>query len=449
MCARPTAEEQERQLRKHRDRALGYVAAGKLKPALEAYRAILAIHPGDTAARQKAAELALRLGHKEEALAEYQLVVEGYAAAGFLLKAIAICKVMLQLDASLTAAQERLAALYSQERLRRGGSGGYPAAAASGDGAEAAAPPGGEASATGAGPDPAAAPLDPRRLPATPLFSDLPREEFVALLSRLTVRQVAAGEEIVTEGAPGDAMYMVVQGRVEVWRGAPEGGAATGVAAPRVTIATLEDGAFFGEMALLTNAARLASVTAVTETELLVLDRAVVAELQERFPAVARVIERFHKERLLGDLLAASPVFRVLPAAAKAEVMAASVVQTVAEGTTLCEQGLPGPGLYVILRGRCAVAHRAPDGAELPVPEMVEGELFGELSLIAEQAATATVRAATPAVLLHLPAREVHRLLLCHPAAAEALKRLGGERLGRTLELLRPYGLEALRRFLV
>ena len=438
MCAKPTTEGSEQQLRHHRDRALSYVAAGKLKPALEEYRRMLALQPGDAAVRQRAAELAARLGRTEEALADYQAVVDGYAGAGFLLKSIAICKVMLQLDPTRTDAQEKLAALYAKDRTARGLGAASPTATAAGAApatdlpSEADAPP---------------LPLDPDRLSPTPLFSELPRDALAAVVAGLRLRCVAPGEAIVTEGERGDAMYVVVSGRVEVWRRDPA--AAPGTDAPRVPITTLVDGAFFGEMALVSNAARLATVTAVEETQILELSRAVVDELTGRYPSLAQVIDRFYKERLLANLLAANPIFRPLAPERKQSVVAAFAVRTVPAETTLCDQGQPGTGLHVILRGRCRVSHVEPSGTELAYPEMTEGDLFGELSLLGSRPATATVRAATTCVLLHMTADDVRRLVLSDPQAEGAIKRLGAERLGRTFEMLRPFGVEALRPFLV
>jgi CRP-like cAMP-binding protein len=238
-----------------------------------------------------------------------------------------------------------------------------------------------------------------------------------------------------------------VSGKVEVWR--RDAAAPAGAAVPRVPITTLGEGAFFGEMALVSNAARFASVTAVEEAQVLELSRAVVDELAGRYPSLAQVIDRFYKERLLANLLAANPVFRSLPPERKEAVVAAFAVRTVAADTTLCAQGQPGTGLFVILRGRCRVTFVEPGGTELTYPDMTEGDLFGELSLLGHRPATATVRAGTTCVLLHMPADEVHRLVLADAQASAAIKQIGGERLSRTFEALRPFGVQALRPFLV
>ncbi|HEY3354475.1 MAG TPA: cyclic nucleotide-binding domain-containing protein [Polyangia bacterium] len=432
MAARPI-KDVEQTMREHRQRALAYIAAGKTKPALAEYRGLLELAPGDVGVRQKVAELAWRLGQRDEALQEYQRVVDGYAAAGHLLKAIAICKVIRQLAPGLPAAEDKLRELCAREcaeRGRRGATGSHAIVGALG---VTAPPPAGA-------PDPAR--LDPAGLPATPLFSELPREALAAVLGRLALRTVPAGQTIVAEGEPGDSMFIVVEGSVEVWRRDPAQGG-------RVALATLTDGAFFGEMALVTRAVRFASVTAVADSTLLELTRAVIDELAATQPTVATVIDRFYKERLLADLLGANPIFRLLPPVKKRDVVEAFAVRYVPAGTVLCAQGQPGAGLFVILRGACRPSHAGPDGVALTYPDMVEGDLFGELSLISGRAATATVRAATDCVLLHMAIEDVQRLVLSDPAANEAIRKLGGDRLSRTFELLRPYGVEAVRRLLV
>jgi cAMP-dependent protein kinase regulator len=421
MGAKPTADAVEAKLRAHRDKALSYVAAGKLKAALEEYRQMLALQPGDSAVRQRAAELAVKLGRTAEALADYEAVVDGYVGAGFLIKAIAICKVMVQLDPTRTDVQERLAAFYAKDRAARG----IPEPRARADAAAAAAPA-----------------LDPDTLPRIPLFSELPRDALAAVVASLRLRTAAAGENIVTEGERGDAMYVVVNGKVEVWRQDADAGG-------RVAITTLEEGAFFGEMALISNAARLATVTALDETQILELSRPVVDDLTGRYPSLGQVIDGFYKERLLANLLAANPVFRPLSPERKAAVVAAFAVRTVAPDEILCRQGQPGTGLSVILRGRCRVAYVEPTGTEIRYPDLTEGDLFGELSLLGNRPATATVRADTTCVLLHMPADDVHRLVLSDPEASAAIKQIGAERLGRTFEALRPFGVQALRPFLV
>lgn len=62
-----------------------------------------------------------------------------------------------------------------------------------------------------------------------------------------------------SEGDPGDAMYVVVQGLVQVYRDTTSG---------RLVLAKIRPGEFFGEMALLGNSSRTATAVALSDTVL-------------------------------------------------------------------------------------------------------------------------------------------------------------------------------------
>ena len=95
-----------------------------------------------------------------------------------------------------------------------------------------------------------------QRLQATPLFSDLPEEALSAIARRLLLQHAPAGEPIFEIGEPGDALYLVESGRVELATGGPRG------AEP---VAHLDSGGFFGEMALLTGKTRSVAARALQE----------------------------------------------------------------------------------------------------------------------------------------------------------------------------------------
>ena len=93
-----------------------------------------------------------------------------------------------------------------------------------------------------------------------PIFAPLPPPRIEELASVLVERHAATGERIVTEGDPGDEFFLVGAGRVRV----TVGGAAAGELGP---------GEGFGEIALLKDVPRTATVDAAEDTTLYVLDR--------------------------------------------------------------------------------------------------------------------------------------------------------------------------------
>ena len=97
-------------------------------------------------------------------------------------------------------------------------------------------------------------------LRAIPIFAPLPLVTLEQLASRLSRVRVPAGEVVFHRGDPGDRFYVIAEGKVEV---AVEG-------RPPLTLGR---GHYFGEIALLRDLPRTATVTAQTELELLALER--------------------------------------------------------------------------------------------------------------------------------------------------------------------------------
>jgi hypothetical protein len=131
----------------------------------------------------------------------------------------------------------------------------------------------------------------PREPPPThiPLFSDLTASEFIAVALLLVRRVAKAGEVIVQEGDPGDSMFIVSTGEVR---------AAIRRDGAELPVATMRDGDFFGEMAVLSGEPRTATVTAVKTTELLELSREHLSEICSRHPHVEAKIRLAYDERV-------------------------------------------------------------------------------------------------------------------------------------------------------
>jgi CRP-like cAMP-binding protein len=96
------------------------------------------------------------------------------------------------------------------------------------------------------------------------VFKDLPEQEAEGLAAQLQTVEVGAGDVIVRQGAPADKFFIIVDGEVEVIR--EDDGQAR-------TLATLKRGQFFGEIAILRNTPRMATVKALTPTTLFAMER--------------------------------------------------------------------------------------------------------------------------------------------------------------------------------
>jgi voltage-gated potassium channel len=116
-----------------------------------------------------------------------------------------------------------------------------------------------------------------------PLFARLDAAAIADLVGMLRARTVPAGATVIRKGERGDAMYLIASGRVEV-----------ASAAGKVR---LEEGDFFGEMALLSREPRSATVTALRPTDLLVLDADDFLRLVDRLPDIGAKVHAVAKER--------------------------------------------------------------------------------------------------------------------------------------------------------
>ena len=112
-----------------------------------------------------------------------------------------------------------------------------------------------------------------------PLFRGLDAPALRALAALARHRRCAAGEEIVQQDAPADAVYLILRGRASV--------STVGRNAEALVIREIGPGEIIGEVSLLDGGPRSATVKAITKTELIGIDRAPFMQLIGDRPAIA------------------------------------------------------------------------------------------------------------------------------------------------------------------
>ena len=287
---------------------------------------------------------------------------------------------------------------------------------------------------------PAASAQPPRPPPRVPLFDDLPQAAFVELVNRLTYRRYSPSAQILREGEPGRSFFVIVEGRVRVFKSQPGGG--------EFTLAHLHAGAFFGEMALLSGAPRTANVVAEEDTEVLEVTDQVLRDVVGKFPQVGAALKGFYRQRLLNNVMAISPLFKDFDPAERKAIVQRFRLRQAAGGEVLIAEGKSSDGLYVVLHGavsvevQAAALSDAPVEAEraLPVARLKEGDLFGEMSLLTRKPATATVTAIGNCILLKLPRENFQELVLTHPQILELVSTLTEQRQSATEAILHGHG---------
>ncbi len=135
---------------------------------------------------------------------------------------------------------------------------------------------------------PAVAP--PSQIVVSPLFRDFSVDEMVAVIQGLRLLAFDRGGVILREGSPGGSLYTLTSGRVRAFKKDP----ATG---RQNQLGDLAEGAFFGEMSILTGQPRMASIVALTRCELLELDRPTLDQITKTHPHVWNVLREFAEKR--------------------------------------------------------------------------------------------------------------------------------------------------------
>jgi CRP/FNR family transcriptional regulator, cyclic AMP receptor protein len=116
-------------------------------------------------------------------------------------------------------------------------------------------------------------------LAEVPLFQLLDADERAALAQMMEQANFPSGYRIFQEGEPGDRMYVVCSGEVEL--------ATTDKLGQKLVLTTASRGDLFGELSLLDHGARNARATVLEDAELLVLDRATLIDFFRRRPEAA------------------------------------------------------------------------------------------------------------------------------------------------------------------
>jgi CRP-like cAMP-binding protein len=248
-----------------------------------------------------------------------------------------------------------------------------------------------------------------------PLFDDLPQDAFVALVNRLGYHRHVAGQLIIREGEPGRSFFIIVEGKVRVYKAGADG--------KEITLAHLGEGAFFGEMAMLSGAPRTANVVSEEETEILEVTDTVLRDLATKYPQVVNSLKNFYRQRLLNNVMAISPLFKDFDPTQRKALVEKFRMRQAAPGEKVIAEGKSTDGLYVVLHGVVDVTVE-----QRQVARLKEGEIFGEMSLLTRDPASATVTAQSNAILLRLPRDSFQELVVTHPQILELVSDLAEKR---------------------
>jgi len=255
-----------------------------------------------------------------------------------------------------------------------------------------------------------------RRVDRTILISngEIVNEYLVRALSALTQDQLAKMAQrvapvvyprdasIIRQGEAGDKFYILLEGKVDVLINSPGRG--------QILVDQLRPGGYFGEMALLGNGVRAASVKAASDSEakVIALDKAAFNDLVSDSRPLREELARIMEQRATADqvqLLSAMKQDELATLAARPKR------QTFAPGEVIIRSGELGESFFIIEDGAVDILVRNSEDQEVKVNQLTRGQYFGEMALLGDRRRTATVRVspAGPARLIEFGAAEFER----------------------------------------
>jgi len=239
-----------------------YIQKSDWKNAISDMEKLYAIDQ-DPQVKVRMGDVRQKMNQKPQAIVEYMKAAEIFAEKGFVVKALAMYKMVLRLDPSNDKALTQMSSLHSNKTVTE-------------------------------------LKLEPLELDEVapessivPLFADLNQEEFNEFTKRMVFHTVPSGDTIVKEGDTGASVYVVTRGTVRV---------TTTMDGKQKELAILQPSDFFGEIAFLTGKPRTATVAAAEECDILEVPEDQLKDLIASKPRIREVMQKYYDQRVANTL---------------------------------------------------------------------------------------------------------------------------------------------------
>ncbi|XP_039981661.1 cGMP-dependent protein kinase 1 [Xiphias gladius] len=205
-------------------------------------------------------------------------------------------------------------------------------------------------------------------------LSRLDDEQTAMMVDLLVVSNVKPGDEVIKEGSEGDSMYIVADGELLVTQAGRD-------------LRTLARGDVFGELAILYNCKRTATVKAKTVVRLWCMER-------QTYRTIITNKSKKKREQLMG-FLKTSRTLKDLNDVQLSKIIDSMEEVKYQDKEVIVREGTEANTFYIILKGEVLVTKNV-NGHQKQIRTMGKGEHFGEQALIREVLRTATCTADGP-----------------------------------------------------
>jgi cAMP-dependent protein kinase regulator len=233
------------------------------------------------------------------------------------------------------------------------------------------------------------------------LFAHLDDDQFKTVLDALVEKPIPAKDiKVITQGDAGDYFYVVEKGNFDIYNH-PSGAVQPGADGLGTKVGSTGPGGSFGELALMYNAPRAATVLSTdAKSTLWALDRITFRRIL--------MDSAFQRRRMYEAFLEEVPLLSSLKPYERAKIADALDTIKYPANSTIIQEGDPGDAFYLLEAGE---AEARKNGVEGPVKLYSRGDYFGELALLDDKPRAASIVTKTDVKVARLGRDGFKRLL--------------------------------------
>ncbi|XP_077273879.1 cAMP-dependent protein kinase type II regulatory subunit isoform X1 [Temnothorax americanus] len=228
------------------------------------------------------------------------------------------------------------------------------------------------------------------------LFRALDEEQMADVLDAMFEKTIQPGEFIIRQGDDGDNFYVIERGKFEVYVKDPTTNTDN-------HIHTYDNRGAFGELALLYNMPRAATVKGITSGTLWAMDRQTFRRILLK--------SAYKKRKMYENLINRVPMLKSLEAYERMNLADALVPKQYSDGEQIIRQGDTADGMYFVEDGVVRITRLGEHGREIEINRVPAGGYLGELALVTHKPRAASAYAVGNIKLAFLDVEAFERLL--------------------------------------
>ncbi|XP_012348568.1 cAMP-dependent protein kinase type II regulatory subunit isoform X2 [Apis florea] len=227
------------------------------------------------------------------------------------------------------------------------------------------------------------------------LFRSLDEDQMTDVLDAMFEKIVKSGDIVIRQGDDGDNFYVIERGKFEVY--------VKDQTDMESLIHTYDNRGAFGELALLYNMPRAATIKAITNGTLWAMDRQTFRRILLK--------SAYKKRKMYEDLINKVPMLKSLEPYERMNLADALVPKHYSDGEQIIKQGDSADGMYFVEDGIVKITIKGDDDREVEINRVPAGGYLGELALVTHKPRAASAYAVGEVKLAFLDVEAFERLL--------------------------------------